>query len=206
MQHPSSRAPRHGVRRALAPRALLLCGAIAASACHAPAPASAPSAPSPGDEAQRAFERGRELARLGDSVRAEQYLAAALRGGYQPLETLRWLIGVCSAGSRLRAAIHYAEPYLAAHPEAAGLRYVVATLLLGLGQPLRARELLLEIAERAPELGDARYLLGLVEWEAFGDAARAREHFRAYLERAPEGAHRASADAWLERHPAEVAQ
>jgi tetratricopeptide (TPR) repeat protein len=182
-------------------RALLVLAVLAlAVACRAPEPAQNPRVLGVLDDGRRAFERGRELARLGDSVRAEQYLAAALARGYAPPETLRWLLGVCIQGSRLRAAVHYATPYLAAHPEAARLRYVVATLYLGLAQPLPARDELLELLARAPAYADAHYLLGVIEWEGFGELGRAREHFDAYLARAPGGPHAVSASAWLARH------
>jgi tetratricopeptide (TPR) repeat protein len=182
-------------------RAALLALALpSALGCRAQEPARSAAARVAPDDAQRSFERGKELALLGDSVRAEQYLAAALQRGHAPPETLRWLIGVCVNGSRLRAAIHYARPYLEAHPEAVRLRYVVATLYLGLGQPLPARELLLEIVERTPAWADPHYLLGVVEWEGFDDPQLASAHFRAYLEREPEGPHAHSAGAWLARH------
>jgi tetratricopeptide (TPR) repeat protein len=172
----------------------------AAIACTTPRPAPNAAERAAPDAARSAFERGKQLALRGDTLRAEQYLATALSAGYAEDQTLRWLIGVCVKGSRLRAAIHYAEPYLEAHPEALSLRYVVATLFFGIGQSLRAREHLLEIVARAPDWAEAHYLLGVVESEGFADSARASEHFQAYLERAPAGSHAPSAAAWLARH------
>jgi predicted Zn-dependent protease len=144
--------------------ALVASLALLACSCRAPEPARSAAEPAVEDP-RRTFERGKELARLGDSLRAEQYLARALERGHHPPETLRWLIGVCVDGARLRAAIHYARPYIEAHPEALRLRYVVATLYLGLGQPLPARTELRDIVLRAPRWAEARALLAAVEAE-----------------------------------------
>jgi hypothetical protein len=138
--------------------------ALLLAACRPPEPVRNAAEPVLEDP-RRTFERGKELARLGDSLRAEQYLARALERGHDPPETLRWLIGVCVDGARLRAAIHYARPHIEAHPEALRLRYVVATLYLGLAQPLPARAELREIVLRAPRWAEARALLDGVEAE-----------------------------------------
>lgn len=160
----------NGVARAW--RAALVGAVLLASACRAPAPAQSTAEPS--EDPRRTFERGKELALLGDSLRAEQYLARALERGHDPPETLRWLIGVCVTGARLRAAIHYARPYLEAHPEALRLRYVVATLYLGLGQPQHARAELHAIARRAPRWTDARALLDGIEADLARSGAEAQ--------------------------------
>jgi hypothetical protein len=146
-------------------RRTALCAATFAVAlgCRAPEPAHSAAQPSRDEDSRLSFERGKELALHGESLRAEQYLARALERGHDPPETLRWLIGACVDGSRLRAAIHYARPYVEAHPDALRLRYVVATLYLGLGQPLPARQHLRDIVQRAPGWADARDLLDLVE-------------------------------------------
>jgi predicted Zn-dependent protease len=146
------------------PRALLAL-ALLGTACRAPEPARDAAATAAIEDPRHTFERGKELALLGDSLRAEQYLSRALERGHDPPETLRWLIRVCVDGSRLRAAIHYARPYIEAHPDALRLRYVVATLYLGLGQPLPARAELQDISRREPRWADARELLAVVDAE-----------------------------------------
>lgn len=150
--------------RALCTGTARACAVVAmAVACRAPEPAQSAAELTSAEDSRLSFERGKELALHGESLRAEQYLARALERGHDPPETLRWLIGACVDGSRLRAAIHYARPYIEAHPEALRLRYVVATLYLGLGQPLPAREQLRDIVLRAPEWSAARGLLDVVE-------------------------------------------
>lgn len=180
---------------------LLLTFACTPSAT-APAAASASSKETAGREL---YERGHELARQGDSVRAEQYLAAALEAGHDPSETLPLLMRVCLLNSRLRAALNHAEPYLRQHPDAVWLRYLVATVYLGLRQPSRAREELLTIEAQAPNHARTRYLLGLTEWEGFGDERAAREHFSAYARLEPGGRYAAEVEQWLKAHPAERA-
>jgi tetratricopeptide (TPR) repeat protein len=159
-----------------------------------------PAAPDPNAAAHELFDEGNQLAATGDSVRAEQYLAAALREGYPGEEVLPPLLRVCLAGSRLRAALNYATPYLKKHPDAVWLRYLVATVYLGLGQPLHARENLLAIEGQAPYAARVQYLLGETEWEGFGDAAAAAGHFREYLRVEPEGAYAREVSEWLDTH------
>jgi tetratricopeptide (TPR) repeat protein len=158
------------------------------------------AAPDPNAAAHELFDQGNQLAATGDSVRAEQYLAAALREGYPGEEVLPPLLRVCLAGSRLRAALNYATPYLKKHPDAVWLRYLVATVYLGLGQPLHARENLLAIEGQAPYAARVQYLLGETEWEGFGDATAAAGHFREYLRVDPEGAYAREVSEWLDTH------
>jgi predicted Zn-dependent protease len=171
------------------------------TACSA-SPASAPRAPisARSDAARALYERGLALVGEGDSVRAEQYLAAALREGHDWRQTLPPLLRVCLTGSRLRAGLNYAGPYLRSHPDELWLRYLVATVYLGLGQPLRAREHLHAIRGKTPYEARTEYLLGHTEWEGFGNAAGAAEHFRAYLRVEPTGANAREVSEWLSVH------
>jgi predicted Zn-dependent protease len=181
-------------------RSILLLS-LGVSGCNAHA---SPPPPSASERAQAAarelFEQGNALARSGDSVKAEQYLAASLREGHDPERVLPVLMRVCLTGSRLRSALNYASPHLKQHPDAVWLRYLVATVYLGLSQPFRAREHLLMIVAQAPEHARSQYLLGLTEWEAFGDRAAATRHFRAYLRLEPKGQYAPEVDDWLRAH------
>jgi tetratricopeptide (TPR) repeat protein len=178
---------------------LLLSSCLAAcSAGSAAAPAA--SATSRSEAALALFKRGQVLAAEGDSVRAEQYLAAALREGYDWQEALPPLLRVCLTGSRLRAGLNYAAPYLKAHPDVTWLRYLVATVYLGLGQPVRAREHLLAIEGQAPYTARTEYLLGLTEWEGLGNEAAAAAHFNEYLRVEPNGPNAREVSEWLGLH------
>jgi predicted Zn-dependent protease len=119
-------------------------------------------------------------------VRAEQYLSASIDRGYSQDRALPSLIEVCVAASRLRAAIDYAEPYLRRNPKKWHLRYLVASLYLGVGEPSRARDELERVASEQPDKADPHYLLAVVLAEQFADYDRARTHYRRYLELAPE--------------------
>lgn len=159
------------------------CSSVTPEAQVAPAPSSN------AEQAQSLFQRGREAAQRGDSVRAEQYLSLALERGVDAGRVLPVLLRVCLASSRLRAALDHAEPYLRDHPEAEALRYLVATIHAGLGQTDEARLALEQLLRTNPNSADAHYLLGILD--ADGDAPSARAHFRSYLDVAPRGEHAA---------------
>jgi tetratricopeptide (TPR) repeat protein len=163
-----------------------------------------PGSPSTEDRnasTREVFDTGRRLAEQGDSVRAEQYLAAALRGGHDPREALPLLMRVCIDGSRLRVALNHAAPYLKQNPDAIWLRYLVATVYLSLRQPFHAREHLAAIEQRDPSHAPAQYLLGVTEWQAFGNRATARSHFQRYLELDATGLHSGEVHEWLRTNP-----
>lgn len=133
------------------------------------------------------FQAGRDAAARGDTVRAEQYLSAAIERGYNRAKALPLLLRVCLSSSRLRAALTHAEPYLRDHPEDDGLRYVVAIIHMGLGKTDEARLDLIELLRHDDQNADAHLLLGILESRS--DAVAARDHFRTYLELAPHGEH-----------------
>jgi tetratricopeptide (TPR) repeat protein len=170
----------------------------ACSASAVPDPQAPTAARS--DAARALFERGLALTAEGDSVRAEQYLAAALREGHDWRQALPPLLRVCLTGSRLRAGLNYANPYLRLHPDETWLRYLTATVYLGLGQPLRAREHLQAIRGKEPYRARTEYLLGQTEWEGFGNGAAAADHFREYLRVDPQGTNAREVSEWLNVH------
>jgi len=166
---------------------LLLAVAGCSSATPVTQVAAVPA--SSAEQAKVLFQRGREAAERGDSVRAEQYLSLALERGYDAGRVLPVLLRVCLASSRLRAALDHAEPYLRDHPEAEALRYLVATIHAGLGQTDEARLALEQLLRTNPNSADAHYLLGILD--ADGHVPSALAHFRAYLDVAPQGEHAA---------------
>lgn len=137
------------------------------------------------------FQRGRESADRGDTVRAEQYLELALDRGYERRQVLPLLLRVCLSSGRLRSALNYAEPELRARPDDAELRYLVASIHLGLGQHGQAHDELEQLLRLNPSHAAALYLLGVVEADDFEDAAAAMNHFQLYLLAAPNGKHAA---------------
>lgn len=136
-----------------------------------------------------AFHKGRQALLRGDYTRAEQYLKLALEDGYAPRQTVLLLVQTCLAGSRFRAALNYAEPHLQNHPEDKALRYLVATVHLGLGHKREGLRQLNLLAARAPGYPDTYFLRGAARWDE-GDPA-AEVDFERYLSLAPEGRHAA---------------
>lgn len=148
------------------------------------------------------YRRGRLLAASGDFIRAEQYIAAAITRGFPEDEAMPALMQVCIEGSRLSAALSYAEPYLASHPGQWSLRMLVASIHMGLAHDERAREELERvIQDAADDAPQAHYFLGVLFRDRLADAERAAEHFGRYLALAPEGEHIEEARAGLPRSP-----
>jgi tetratricopeptide (TPR) repeat protein len=175
-------------------RALVVVTALAAPALgcgpEPRPPASAPpSDPLRGVSGAELFQRGLAMAEGGDYVRAEQYMTSAIHRGHPEEKVLPALLRVCLASSRLRAALAHAEPYLERHPDAWSLRYLVATIYLGVGDVERARAALERVIADAPGQPDAYYLLGVVLRDEVGDRPMAARRFVRYLELAPTGAH-----------------
>lgn len=151
------------------------------------------------------FERGRALAARGDHVRAEQYLAAAVARGYPKQQALPLLLRTCVASSRLGAALAYVRPYLRDNPNDAVLRYLMASVLMGLDRHDEARTELTRVVQERPDFAPAHYVLGLLESEVFADRAAARVAFERYLELERKGRHAAEVVAWLRQHPERLA-
>jgi tetratricopeptide (TPR) repeat protein len=165
-----------------------------------------PVGPPPGDplagvQAAELYRRGLALAGAGDFVRAEQYLTSAIARGFPEERALGPLLRVCVASSRLRAALGHAEPYLVRNPDAWPLRYVVASIYLGVGDVDRARDSLERVIADAPEQPDAHYLLGVVLRDEVGDRPGSARRFARYLELAPDGEHVAEVRAALRALP-----
>lgn len=156
-------------------------------------------APDPLDRLSAAelYALGVQLSQAGDSVRAEQYLAAALDRGYPEAQALPALISLCLRQSRLRSALLYGIPYLERHPDDVPLRYLLAAVLLGLVQPDRAYAELGQVLIRQPAHASALYLRAVTARDHLRDAAAARADFTRYLKVAPDGIHADEAQAFL---------
>jgi len=139
--------------------------------------------------AESLFKRGEQSAEHGDSVRAEQYIELAIDRGYDRGRALPILLSVCLSSGRLRAALNYAEPELRLRPDDAELRYLVASIYLGLSQRDQARDELEQLLRQDSHQPAALFLLGVLEADEFGDDVSARAHFERYLVEAPSGKH-----------------
>lgn len=192
---------------------LVLCAWLGAwlGACAHTAPGSeAPTEVAPDDplgaqgdgSPDALFARGLAWARRGDMVRAEQYMALAVRAGYPQEQALVAIVDACLAASRLRSALAYAEPYLRRHPDAWRVQLLVAAVHAALGRDALAITGLQRVIAQAPAGPDAYYLLAVLLHDRLDDEDGARTGFRSYLAVAPSGEHAREATAWLEAHPA----
>ena len=166
---------------------------------HSVAPAATAETPTArrAHQPEKWLRQGQDALRRGDTVRAEQYLALAFNKGDSPGKVLPGLLQACIEGSRLRAALGYAETYARAHPERYSLRYLVATILVSLEQRDDAAIELEGLVQDNPSHPMAHYLLGVLRSE--GDHAAARGHFQSYLRLAPRGVRAAEVRGRLRR-------
>jgi tetratricopeptide (TPR) repeat protein len=171
----------------------LLLGLALGSGCAA-APPAPPTSPAALErqrvEVAHAFvERGRALGAQGDWLRAEQYFQAALAGGAPAAEVVPELVEACIRSERYRAAAQYARDALKSRPEDQRLRFLLATLLVGLGDFGGAtRELELLVA-RGSDRALVHYTLGVLYRDQIRNVERADQEFRHYLRLAPGGVH-----------------
>ncbi len=142
------------------------------------------------------FDRGRAFAAVGDSTRAEEYLAAALQRGADPAKVIPVLLDVCIRDGRYRSAIFYAENHLRTHPADVPTRFVLGTLYAAIGEGPRAKEHLERVVEAKPNEARAHYALAVLMRDQ-QDPVGADRHFREYLRLAPDGSHAEEARASL---------
>ena len=155
---------------------VLVLFALAPPACAANATPPPNNTVSTEQDAAELFRRGKRAAEQGDTVRAEQYLSLARDRGFDERKILPTLLRVCLSSSRLRAALNHAEPFLREHPDDQNLRYLVATIQMGLGQLDEARALLNYVLHINPNNARAHYLLGVLE--SGTNAAKATKYLR----------------------------
>jgi Tfp pilus assembly protein PilF len=176
--------------------------AVVGCASAPPPPAASPEtvARQRAEIARSLLETGRALAAQGDALRAEQYLRAALEGGASRREVLPLLISVCIASQRYRAAISDSRLFLRDHPGASRLRFVLASLLAGIGDFPSAVDELTRLVSTEPQHELGHYALGVLYRDRLRHAERADQEFRAYLQLAPTGPHAEEARASLLQH------
>jgi len=171
---------------------LLLAFALAASACSGtstPAAAKA-AAPLPEDrDPQLLLARGKAYAEVGDMVRAEQYLAAALVARADERAVLPTLLKVCVASRHYRLASEYAEVALARYPRDAHLRFVAGALYVSIGEQGRAREHLEHAARELPNDAEVQFAVAVFFRDDLSDQVGADPYFREYIRLAPSGKH-----------------
>ncbi len=130
--------------------------------------------------------QGIAYANAGDSVRAQQYLSAALLKGAPESVVIPQLVRVCISGSRLRAALQYAQPYVEKHPDDSGMQYVVGAIHRALGDVKEAQVYLHRALNAEKPMEEAAYELSLVGKD-LGDVVMQEKFLSMYVERNPKG-------------------
>ena len=133
--------------------------------------------------------RGDAYAELGDYTRAEQYFGAAIAAGGKTAEILPRLLRACVGAGDLRLAAEYAETELARNPDNAHLRFVTGALYAQIGNPVAAREHLVQAASALPDDGEVQFSVAAFFRDDLHDRVVADPYFREYLRIAPTGAH-----------------
>jgi predicted Zn-dependent protease len=171
--------------------ALVLGTCLLTQACASAPKPTLPVTPAAANRstAEHYVAEGMSLARAGDLVRAEQYLASAWRIDGRDPRILRTLLHICIGASRLGAAATYAQAYLLAHPHAWPLRFVLASIDLALHRTDDAREELQHVIEDHPEHADAYFLLATLERAGGNQTDARRSLYDRYLVLAPNGSH-----------------
>lgn len=167
---------------------------------HATEPPPAAPVGISGDEAsarRELLELGLAFARAGDSVRAEQYLSAALEVGTDANQALLPLMELCIRAGRFEAAVQYGEAYQRDVKAKRELAMLLAGLYITLDQAEKAIKQLEQVASEYPELALAHLLLGRLLRQRERDLEQADAHFRGYLRLEPEGVYAREARASL---------
>jgi predicted Zn-dependent protease len=126
---------------------------------------------------------------MGDAVRAEQYLGAALAGGADEKVVLPVFLHVCVAAHHYRLAVEYADASLARHPDDPHLRFLTGSLHVSVGEPARARDYLEQAARELKDDPDVQFAVAVFFRDDLADKIAADPYFREYLRLSPKGAH-----------------
>jgi len=174
-------------RRRLA--TLLGLAALLAAGCAARAPAARVSTLPEDRDPAFLVDQGKRFASIGDTVRAEQYLAAAMRAGADETVVMPVFLRVCVAAKHYRLAVEYADAALARHPADARLRFLTGALHVSVGEPARARDYLEEAARQLRDDADVQFSVAVFFRDDLSDKVAADPYFREYLRLSPKGAH-----------------
>ena len=146
---------------------------------------------------QKLLAKGKAYHRIGDLTRAIQYFEAALEQGAPPGDVVPSLMRAYVDSKQYRLAIQFGEDYLRRDPADYRLRYLLATLLVAVGDSTRAIPHFEAVLRERSDFADAHYALAVVYRDHSLDPVKADAHFRRYLELEPEGDHAREARASL---------
>ncbi len=164
-------------------RALVAALALTAACAATPRPRG-PVDPLAGIGGAELYRIGMAQAQAGDTLRAEQYLAAALVRGYD--DAMIPLLRICVTGERYGAALRYAQNRLDARPDDWQLRYLTAELLGAVGRFDDERAQLETLVSEVSDRPEPHFALAQA-YEREGATKRAAVHYARYLALAPTG-------------------
>jgi tetratricopeptide (TPR) repeat protein len=129
----------------------------------------------------------RHAERQGDTLRAQQYLLTALARGADPRRVLPWLLRSYVADGQYRSAIQRAREGLSVRADDIPLRLLLADLYRATELTAAALQEYEQVLELSPDQPRAHLELATMLHDSGADAARAEQHFRAYLVLEPNG-------------------
>ncbi len=186
----------------------MLVVSFATASCSASA--NRPPQPPPGAEAEptllekkaactELFRLGKEQARVGDSLRAQEYFAMAIDSGGDTNLILPELMRAAISGMRYQVAIRYFEDFgdMMSRERGSELATIVGVLYLGIDQPERARAAFEGALRLSSKNARAHFLLGQVLRDEFSDYAGSDLEYRSYLALEPSGEYATAARAGM---------
>jgi len=137
--------------------------------------------------------------RMGDTMRAQQYLGSALRAGADEREVIPRLLVLYVGDGQYQFALDECEHYLRRYPDDRKARLLLSTLYTAVGDADKAIGEYERVLKDAPNDAYAHFAMATVLHDRGGASARADEHYRAYLGLAPNGEYAAEARGLLLR-------
>ncbi len=162
---------------------------LALVSCTHPPPARAAGKLPEDKDPVYLFEHGKRFAMMGDTVRAEQYLSAAVAAGADENKVTPIFLHVCVAARHYRLAMEYADAALARHPDNAKLRFLTGALHKDVGEPAKAREYLEQAARELRDDAEVQFAVAVFFRDDLKDIVAADPYFREYLRLSPQGVH-----------------
>jgi tetratricopeptide (TPR) repeat protein len=159
--------------------------------------AATPSQAEPTLSTAQLIDVAQELERRGESLRAEQYWNEALERGAEPDKVLPHLLSAYVRDRQYRLAAQRAEDHLRRHPSSTRVRLLLAALYQAVDDYAQAVRQYRAVVRLEPTRANAHYALATALVEEGQDRLSADEHFRRYLELAPNGPYAERAQAAL---------
>jgi len=168
----------------------------ASSACAHVSKLPGNDSPEPLSAAQL-LEVAHATEQMGDRLRTQQYLLAALRAGADENQTVKWLLRLYVADGQYRLATEHAEDQLRRHPQDQELRLLLASLYDATEMSAFAIEQYERVLSTDPDEARAHFALATLLHDSRRDPLAADRHYRAYLALEPRGADAAEARSLL---------